>query len=305
MSIPKRVLGRTGEQVSILCLGGWHIRAVEDDNEAIRIMHTAIGEGLTFFDNAWDYHWGASEELMGRALEGRRKDVFLMTKNCERDYEGSKRCLEESLRRLKTDYVDLWQFHELVYDNDPDWIFERGGFRAALEAKKEGKVRCLGFTGHKHPWIHLDMLSRSDEWDTTLIPVNVMDAHYRSFIRNVIPAAEQKGVAVLGMKGLGGGNQGGARFLTHAGLTAAECYRFALSQRIASQVTGILSMDHLKQNLAVARDFKPMSAEEQAEFIERVRPLAGDGRHETFKSTNQHDGPHHRQQHGFELAAAT
>ena len=212
MSIPKRVLGRTGEQVSILCLGGWHIRAVEDDNEAIRIMHTAIGEGLTFFDNAWDYHWGASEELMGRALEGRRHEVFLMTKNCERDYEGSKRCLEESLRRLNTDYVDLWQFHELVYDNDPEWIFERGGLRAALEAKKEGKVRYLGFTGHKHPWIHLDMLSRSDEWDTTLIPVNVMDAHYRSFIKNLIPAAEQKGVAVLGMKGLGGGISGRSTF---------------------------------------------------------------------------------------------
>src|SRR3954466_14627198 len=173
MSIPKRVLGRTGEQVSILCLGGWHIRAVEDDNEAIRIMHTAIGEGLTFFDNAWDYHWGASEELMGRALEGRRHEVFLMTKNCERDYEGSKRCLEDSLRRLKTDHVDLWQFHELVYDNDPDWIFaDDGAIHTARKAIRDGKVRYLGFTGHKDPVIHLKMLSKPYDWATVQMPLN-------------------------------------------------------------------------------------------------------------------------------------
>ncbi len=302
MSIPRRVLGRTGEEVSILCLGGWHIRAVKDDNEAIRIMHTAIGEGLTFFDNAWDYHWGAAEELMGRALEGRRKDVFLMTKNCERDYEGSKRCLEDSLRRLKTDYVDLWQFHEMVYDNDPDWIYEKGGVRAALEAQKEGKVRFLGFTGHKHPSIHIDILNRSDDWDATLVPINVMDASYRSFVKQLIPAAEAKNVAVLGMKGLGGGAVTG-KFVTEAGLDPVECYRYCLSQRISSQVVGISSMEQLMADVAIARG-PMMTEDEQAEFVARVRHVAGDGRFETFKSTNEHDGPHHRQQHGFAIAGA-
>lgn len=289
--------------MSILCLGGWHIRAVEDDNEAIRIMHAAIGEGLNFFDNAWDYHWGASEELMGRALQGRRDEVFLMTKNCERDYEGSKRCLEDSLRRLKTDRIDLWQFHELVYDNDPDWIYERGGLRAALEAQKEGKVRFLGFTGHKHPSIHLDMLSRSDDWDATLVPINVMDASYRSFISRLLPAAEAKNVAVLGMKGIGGGPVTG-KFISEAGLDAAECYRYCLSQKIASQVVGIRSMDQLLFDIAVASG-PLMTVEEQTDFAARVRHIAGDGRFETFKSTNEHDGPHHRQQHGFPLAASS
>ena len=132
--LPTRALGKTGQQVSILALGGWHIGSVRDDKEAIRIMHAAIDEGLTFFDNAWDYHDGYSEELMGKAIQDRRDRVFLMTKNCERDYEGSKKCLDDSLRRLRTDYIDLWQFHEMVYDSDPDWVFDKGGIRAAREA---------------------------------------------------------------------------------------------------------------------------------------------------------------------------
>ena len=156
--MPTRVLGRTDERVSIVALGGWHIGAVKDEAEAIRIMHAAIDEGINFFDNAWDYHDGHSEELMGKALamDNRRDKVFLMTKNCERDYAGSKRNLEDSLRRLKTDHLDLWQFHEMVYDNDPDWVFEKGGLKAALEARKEGKVRFIGFTGHKDPRIHAE-----------------------------------------------------------------------------------------------------------------------------------------------------
>ena len=149
--MPTRVLGRTGERVSIVGVGGWHIGVVKDEGEAIKIVHAAMDEGITFFDNAWDYQDGHAEEVMGKALamDGRRKKVFLMTKNCERDYAGSKRNLEDSLRRLKTDHLDLWQFHEMVYDNDPDWVFEKGGIKAALEARKEGKVRFLGFTGIK------------------------------------------------------------------------------------------------------------------------------------------------------------
>src|SRR5258707_15773788 len=176
--LPTRVLGKTGQRVSIVCLGGWHIGSVKDENEAIRIMHAAMDEGINFFDNAWDYHDGHSEEVMGKALamDGRRNKVFLMTKNCERDYKGSMQCLEDSLRRLKTDHLDLWQFHELVYDNDPDWIFEKGGIKAALEARKAGKVRFIGFTGHKDPRIHLKMLGKPHDWDTAQMPINIMDA---------------------------------------------------------------------------------------------------------------------------------
>ena len=153
--MPTRTLGRTGVKVSILCLGGWHLGTFKDDADSIRLMQAALDEGITFFDNAWDYHDGRSEELMGRALamDGRRDKVFLMTKNCERDYDGSMKCLEDSLRRLRTDHVDLWQFHEMVYDNDPDWVFEKGGLKAAVEARKAGKVRYIGFTGHKDPGI--------------------------------------------------------------------------------------------------------------------------------------------------------
>ncbi len=161
--VPKRKLGRTKEYVSMLALGGAHIGRVgqKDRAKAIRMMHTAIDGGLTFFDNAWDYHTGWGEEMMGLGLDGGwRQKVFLMTKNCARDYEGSRKCLEDSLRRLKTDHVDLWQFHEMNYDSDPDWVFEKGGLKYALEAVKAGKVRHLGFTGHKDPRIHLKMLAK-------------------------------------------------------------------------------------------------------------------------------------------------
>ncbi|MFN8009182.1 MAG: aldo/keto reductase [Terriglobia bacterium] len=205
--IPKRPLGKTGVSVSILCLGGWHIGAVAEKAEATRIMHAAIDEGITFFDNAWDYHDGRSEEWMGDALaqEGKRNKVFLMTKNCERDYAGSMRDLEDSLRRLKTDHLDLWQFHEIVYDNDPDWVFEKGGIKAAIEAQKAGKVRFIGFTGHKDPRIHLKMLNKPFDWDTAQMPINVMDALYRSFQNEVVPVCLARQIGVLGMKSLAGG----------------------------------------------------------------------------------------------------
>lgn len=300
--LPTRVLGRTGQRVSILCLGGWHIGSVTDDAEAIRIMHAAIDEGLTFFDNAWDYHNGRAEEIMGKALamDGKRKQVFLMTKNCERDYAGSMKNLEDSLRRLRTDYLDLWQFHEIVYDNDPEWVFEKGGIKAALEARRQGKVRFIGFTGHKDPRIHLKMLAMPHEWDTAQMPINVMDAHFRSFQNEVVPVCLKKRVGVIGMKGLGGGGSE-ARFLTAAGLTVEECYRYSLSLPVATQVTGIRSMEQLRQNVAIARHFKPMSDEEKRRLLARVKEEAGDGRHELFKSTKNFDGPHHRRQHGFAL----
>jgi len=301
--LPTRVLGRTGVRVSILALGGWHVGTIKDEREAIRLMHTAIDEGLTFFDNAWDYHDGHAEEVMGKAIEDRRDKVFLMTKNCERDYQGSMRNLEESLRRLRTDHIDLWQFHEMVYDNDPDWVMEKGGLKAALEAQKAGKVRFIGFTGHKDPRIHLKMLSKPHNWDTAQMPINVMDAHYRSFQNEVVPVCLKKNVGVIGMKGLGGGFPEG-RFTSKAGLTAAECYRYALSLPVAAQVVGITSMAQLKQNIALARNFKPMTAEEKNGLLARVKDAAGDGRHELFKSTKVFDGPHHRRQHGFDTQTA-
>jgi uncharacterized protein len=293
--MPTRVLGRTGQRVSIVSLGGWHLGSIKDDAAAVRLVQTSIDEGVTFMDNCWDYHDGRSEELMGRGLEGRRDKAFVMTKNCERDYAGSMRCLEDSLRRLRTDRIDLWQFHEMVYDNDPDWVFDKGGIKAAREAQKAGKVRYIGFTGHKDPRIHLKMLGKAQDWDAAQMPVNVLDAHYRSFQKEVIPVCLQKNVGVIGMKGFGGGD-GIAR---GAGLTAAEAYRYALSQPVASQVIGMTTEEQLKQNVALARDFKPMSEAERTALVQRVRDVATDGRFELFKSSQNFDGPHHRRQHGF------
>jgi aryl-alcohol dehydrogenase-like predicted oxidoreductase len=313
--IPTRPLGKTGEKVSIICLGGWHIgRAGKESGEAeaIKIMHRALDEGVTFWDNAWDYHDGYSEELMGKALKGRRDRVFLMTKNCERDYEGSKKNLDDSLRRFGTDRLDLWQFHEMVYDNDPDWVFEKGGFKAAMEAVKAGKVRYVGFTGHKDPLIHLKMLAKLEEfrkknsdlkeyeWASAQMPINLMDAHYRSFQKQVVPECLKRGIGVLGMKGLAGGHPKGR--IPERGLaTAPECRRFALSLPIATLVCGIISMKDLEQDVAVARNFKPYSESEMTGLLARVRDEATDGRHELFKSTKTYDGPYHRKQHGFDV----
>ena len=298
--LPTRTLGKTGEQVSILCLGGWHIGAVggNDKKEAIRIMHAAIDEGMTFFDNSWDYHDGGSEDVMGQALAGssRREKVFLMTKGCERDYAGAARCIDESLKRLKTDYLDLWQFHEIVYDNDPDWVFEKGGIRAALEAQKAGKIRYIGFTGHRDPRIHKAMLAKPYDWDTVQMPINMMDAHFRSFSNEVVPMCLERNAGVIGMKSLGGGvlpNQ--------AGISGDTCIRYALSQPVSSLVVGLMSMEDLRRNVATARGFTPMTEAEQTSLLAEVREVAGDGRYELYKTTQRMDGPYHVKQHGFEV----
>jgi predicted aldo/keto reductase-like oxidoreductase len=298
--LPTRPLGKTGERVSIICLGGWHIGAVKDPNEAIKIMHAALDEGLTFFDNAWDYHDGGSEEIMGKALamDGKRKKCFLMTKNCARDAKGTRQHLEDSLRRLRTDVIDLWQFHEINYDNDPDWIVEKGALAEALKAQKEGKVRFIGYTGHKDPHIHLKMLPRH-KWDTVQMPINVCDWHYRSFVHQVVPAANKQGTAVIGMKSLGGGADHKGRLVAEKVCTPEEARRYALSQAIASLVVGIDSLEVLKQDVATARNFKPMAEDEMMKLLARVKDVAGDGRHERFKSTQLFDGPYHRKQHGL------
>jgi aryl-alcohol dehydrogenase-like predicted oxidoreductase len=302
--LPTRVLGRTNVRVSIIGIGGWHLGAIKEEADAIHLMHAAIDEGLTFFDNAWDYQDGHAEELMGKALamDGRRDKVFLMTKNCNRDYAGSMKCLEDSLRRLQTDYLDLWQFHECNYDNDPDWVFETGGMEAALEARRAGKVRFIGFTGHKDPRIHLNMLAKPHDWDAAQMPINLMDAHYRSFLHNVVPVCLQKNTGVIGMKGLGGGWPDG-RFLSDAGLTPEECYRFCLSLPVSVQVMGINTLAQLRHDIKIVREFVPMPGAEMESALGSLKTVAGDGRHELFKSTTDFDGPHHRIQHGFAAAA--
>jgi len=296
--LPKRPLGKTGVEVSILCLGGWHIGSIRDDNEAIRIMHAALDEGITFFDNAWEYHDGRSEELMGRALAsgGRRQKVFLMTKCCGRDAKTARQHLEESLRRLRTDVIDLWQFHEINYDNDPEWLIERGALAEGIRAKKEGKVRFLGFTGHKSPHIHLALLDKF-AWDTVQMPINVCDYFYRSFLHQVVPQCHKLGIGAIGMKSLGGGSNGHGRFVVEKVCSAAEARRFALSQPISSLVVGVDSMEVLHQDLAVARNFQPMTQEEMQALLQRVKTVAGDGRHERFKSTQFYDSTYHRRQH--------
>ena len=310
--LPRRPFGRAADMVSILTLGGWHSVAKAafkqwDESESIRLMHAALDEGINFFDNAWDYHDGYAEQVMGKALkmDGKRDQVFLMTKNCERDYEGSLRNLDDSLRRLQTDRLDLWMFHECNYDNDPDWIFERGAMRAAQEAQAAGKVRYIGFTGHKDPRIHAKMLGKTGAWDASLMPINVMDATYRSFLHEVVPGCHSIGAAPIGMKGFGGGWPHGDilhSLRARPEITVESLLRFNLSQPVCSQVVGISDFDQLKAAVAVARNFRPMTEDEQNALMASVAVEAGDGRYEAFKSTNIHDGPHHRRQHGFAVA---
>lgn len=290
--IPTRPLGRKDERVPIVGLGGYHI-GVPAEQDAIRIMHEAIDGGMTFFDNAWDYHDGGSEEVMGKALatDGRRDKVFLMTKVCDRDYQGAMRHLEDSLRRLQTDRIDLWQFHEINWDVDPEWVFEKGGIKAAIEARQQGKVRYIGFTGHRDPAHHLKMLSRDFEWDTVQMPINLLDAHYRSFQTEVLPKCRERNISVIGMKALGSG-----QFPQKLGLPAATCRRFALSLPITTLVCGIQSLANLRQDLEMARSFQPILEDELKQLLADTQMPGSGGKLEPWKTTD-YGGQHHRDQH--------
>ena len=296
--VPRRALGTTGEYVSALGLGGYHLGAVGTEREAIRIVHEAIDAGVTFMDNAWDYHDGKSEERMGKALAGRRGDVFLMTKVCThgRDAKVGMRMLEESLRRLKTDYLDLWQVHEVAYYNDPERHFMKGGVIEALDkAKRQGKVRFVGFTGHKDPALHLRMLSYDYPFDTVQMPLNVFDAQFRSFEGQVLPELERRGIAAIGMKSLGGEGT----MVRKKVITAQDALAYAMSLPVATTVSGIDSLRILRQNLAVARGFRPLGAKAMARLRASVAEEASDGRFELYKTTAKHEGPEGRRQHGF------
>jgi aryl-alcohol dehydrogenase-like predicted oxidoreductase len=297
--IPRRALGKTGAQVSVLGLGGSHLGGMKDETEARRVIDAAIDAGINFFDNAWEYHDGRSEEVVGRAIQGKRDKLFLMTKVCThgRGADVAMLQLEQSLVRLQTDHFDLWQVHECVYDNDPERHYARGGVLEALtRAKADGKVRFVGFTGHKHPRIHLDMLEKGFPFDTAQMPLNCFDASFASFEQRVVPELVRRGMGVLGMKSLGGNGKP-----VLAGVVRAEeALRYAMSvPGVSVTVSGIDGMAVLEQNLAVARGFRPMSEEERQALRDRVRPLAADGHFELYKTTTFFDGKVGREQHDY------
>lgn len=297
-SIPRRKLGKTGIEVSIIGLGGFHLGAADSLDEAKQIVNQALDAGINFFDNAWEYKDGKSEEWLGAALENRRKDAIVMSKVCThgRKKQVAMLQLEESLRRLRTDHLDVWQIHEVIYENDPDLIFAPGGAAEALfEAKKQGKVRLIGFTGHKDPSIHLRMLKHGFPFDTVQMPLNPLDGTYRSFAEHVLPVANEQGVAVFGMKSLGGSGE----MIRKGAFTAAEGLRYAMSLPVTVTISGINSLDVLHQNLQVARNFEPMSHAEMAQLRDRCRTEAADGHLELFKSTTKYDGDIGREQHGY------
>lgn len=296
--VPRRAFGTTGEYVSAMGLGGYHLGLVGSEREAARIVHEAIDAGITFMDNAWEYHEGKSEERMGKALAGRRDRVFLMTKCCThgRDAKTAMRQLEQSLRRLKTDYLDLWQLHEVAYHNDPERAFApRGAMEALARAKREGKVRFVGFTGHKDPELHLRMLSYDFPFDACQLPLNCFDATFRSFEQRVLPELVRRGIAPIGMKSLGG--EGLA--VKRRSVSAEEGIRYAMSLDVATTVSGVDSLRVLKQNLRIARGFERMSAAAMQALRTRCREEAADGRFELYKVTGKHEGDEGRRQHGF------
>ena len=297
--IPKRPLGKTGLTVSAIGLGGHHLGDADSVNEAMNIVHEAIDTGITFFDNCWEYHNGKSEDWLGRALDGGRRDkVVLMTKVCThgRTKQLAMKMLEESLRRLQTDHLDVWQIHAVTYDNDPELAYAKNGVLEAFDqAKQQGKVRFVGFTGHKDPGIHLKMIQMGYPFDTCQFPLNPFDHSFFSFEQQVLPVVNQRGIAPLGMKSMNGGGDA----IKHGLVTAEELLRYAMSLPVATTISGMDSLDVLHQNLRVARGFTPMTPAEMAELRARCAPTAADGRYESYKVTIRYDNPITRQPHGF------
>jgi aryl-alcohol dehydrogenase-like predicted oxidoreductase len=299
-AIPQRPLGRTGATVSALGCGGHHLGDFRTVDEAIRLVHEAVDAGITFFDNCWEYWNGRAEDWLGRGLKGRRDKVVLMTKVCThgRGKGLALDMLDESLRRLQTDHLDLWQVHGVCFDNDPELAYAKGGVLEALDqAKRQGKTRFVGFTGHKDPNIHLDMIRRGYPFDTVQMPLNCLDANFRSFEKLVVPEANKRGIAVLGMKPMAG--TAGA---VKSGLVKAdEMLRYAMSLPVATTISGMDSLKVLHENLAVARGFTPMTVAEMQTLRDRCAQIAGDGRYEPYKLSLKFDNPQARWAHGFPL----
>lgn len=285
--MPHRPLGKHDPRVSLLCVGGFHLGKPDDPQVAVRIVREAIDNGATFMDNAWDYHHGESEKRMGRALQdGYREKAFLMTKHHGRDKKTAMKQLEDSLQRLKTDHIDLWQFHEIVYDDDPEMLFApKGGIEAADLAKKQGKVRYIGFTGHKKPLLHLQMLAYGYPFDAVQMPLNPFDVHYRSFQKWVLPVLLKRGVAPLAMK-----TRGGGKLLTSGLVNPEELWRYVISLPVTTVVSGMESVDLLRDNLRMARELKPMDEQERKQIEQRVSAQAEKGENELYKVTRRYDG---------------
>ena len=295
--LPRRTLGRTGEKVSIVGLGGYHIGKQKDEQESIRILRTALDNGINFLDNCWDYNGGESEIRMGKALrDGYQQRAFVMTKIDGQTRKAATEQLEESLRRLQVDHIDLLQFHEIIRMTDPERIFATGGgMEAVLEAKKAGKVRFIGFTGHKSPDIHLRMLQTADahrfHFDAVQMPLNVMDAHYNSFEKKVLPVLVKNQIGVLGMKPMGD-----ALILGSKTVEPLECLHYAMNLPTSVVITGCDSIPILEQALQAARTFKPMSEEQVSALLAKTEQAAKNGEYEKYKTTTNFDGTAHNPQ---------
>jgi predicted aldo/keto reductase-like oxidoreductase len=296
--VPRRTLGRTGEKISTIGLGGFHLGKPElRESESIRIILTGLDEGINFLDNCWDYNGGESEIRMGKALRnGYRERAFLMTKIDGRDKKSAARQIEESLRRLQTDHIDLLQFHEIIRMDDSDRVFAAGGaMEAALGAKKAGKIRFIGFTGHKSPEIHLKMLNTAANhqfrFDAVQMPLNVMDAHYDSFEKKVLPLLVKDDIGVLGMKPMGDHIILGSKTVT-----PVECLYYAMNLPTSVVITGCDSMQILEQALDAARSFRPMNSTEVAALLAKTAQAAKSGRYELYKTTHTFDGTYQNPQ---------
>lgn len=300
-SIPTRPFGKHDSvRVSILGMGGHHLGAAKDEQTAVSLVHEAVDGGVTFFDNCWEYHNGKSENWLGKGLKGRRDRVFLMTKVCTHGRDGSlaTRMLEESLNRLQTDHLDLWQAHGMGFDNDPELFIRPGGAaEAMLRAQREGKVRFLGFSGHKNPSVHLGMLATGFPFDAVQMPLNAFDATFQSFKALVLPELTRRGIAVLGMKPLSGHGEP----IQNGTVTAEESLRYAMSLSVTVTITGMERPEILCQNLSIAQNFKPMSEVEMQALEHRVRSAAADGHFELYKTSIKFDNPEARMAHGFPI----
>jgi len=296
--VPKRPMGSTGLQVSILGMGGFHLGAALSQDVVNDMVAKALDHGINFFDNAWEYQGGAGEERLGIALKGKRNQAILVTGVCTygRKKDVAMRMLEDSLTRLQTDHVDVWQVHDVIYYNDPELAYQVDGVLEALTAaKQQGKVRFVGFTGHKNPSIHLDMLDRGFHFDTVQMPINLFDPSFRSFERSVLPVAVQKSMAVFSIKSMSGSGES----IVRGALTPTEALSYAMSvPGVSTTVSGMNSVEVLDQNLEILRDFKPLAEEQMAALREHGRQF-NDGRYELYKTTVKYESDLGRVQHGF------
>jgi aryl-alcohol dehydrogenase-like predicted oxidoreductase len=296
--ILRRRFGKSDAFVSALGLGGHHLGSALSYALAERIVHEAVDNGISFFDNCWEYHNGRSEEWLGRALDGRRDKVFLMTKVCThgRGKDLALRMLDESLRRLRTDHLDLWQIHGVAFEDEPARAQAAGGVFEALDlAKKQGKVRFVGFTGHKSPAMHLRMLATGYPFDAVQMPLNPFDANFRSFTQQVLPELNQRGIAALGMKPM----NGHAEAIKKGVLSAEDALRYAMSLPVTTTISGMDTLEVLHKNLALLRTFQPMSQDEMHKLAQACAQSAADGRFELYKVSLKFDNPQARREHGF------